>query len=87
MFQCQVAKPRAKEASTNHLSLEKLYQDELAQFNTEFLLAALPPKSPQQPHGEQSHGPTSTFWTPDKKAQLAQLASSHGHTSPNRRYV
>lgn len=25
-----------------------------------------------------------TFWTPDKAAQLAQLASSHGHKSPNR---
>lgn len=38
---CQVAKPCAKESSTNHLSLEQLYQDELAQIKPEFLLAAL----------------------------------------------
>lgn len=54
---CQVAKPCAKEASTNHLSVEKLYQDQLAQINTEFLLAALPPRPRNIPMGNNPMGP------------------------------
>lgn len=54
---CQVAKPCAKCASTNHLSLEQLHQDELAQINTEFLLAALPQSPRNIPMGNDSTGP------------------------------
>ncbi|KAI7778353.1 hypothetical protein LA080_002183 [Diaporthe eres] len=57
MFQCQVAKPCAKQASTNHQSLEKLYQDQLAQFNTEFPLAALPQSPRNNPMGNNPMGP------------------------------